>query len=164
MVPGAGSKFGTPRSNLGLSGANLLYWRNYLWHCWDFSAPKWFGSPSCVRRKFSWGVHSVAYGDHLYLVCAICDVTIWRHVHVSKPTFWWATQYAYSYTRNLLILCVIALNQYKLSALQVRTSEENTLNATTQQFNSKNIRLSVRGKHTHHYMSVEFYWPGATLR
>jgi len=31
---------------------------------------------SGVRRKFSWGVHSVAYGGHLYLVCAVCDVTI----------------------------------------------------------------------------------------
>jgi len=30
----------------------------------------------------------VAYGGHLYLMCAICDVTIWRHSHVSKPTFW----------------------------------------------------------------------------
>jgi len=32
---------------------------------------------SGVRRKFSWGrVHSVAYGGHLYLVRAVCDVTI----------------------------------------------------------------------------------------
>jgi len=32
---------------------------------------------SSVRRKFSWGVfHSVAYGGHLYLVCALCDATI----------------------------------------------------------------------------------------
>ena len=23
----------------GLSEANVLYWRKYLWHCWDFSAP-----------------------------------------------------------------------------------------------------------------------------
>jgi len=44
---------------------------------------------SGVRRKFSWGgFHSVAYGGHLYLVCAVWDVTIWRHIHVSKPTFW----------------------------------------------------------------------------
>jgi len=42
-------------------------------------------SLSGVRRKFSWGgFHSVAYGGHLYLVCAICNVTIWRHIHVSK--------------------------------------------------------------------------------
>jgi len=34
------------------------------------------------------GFHSVAYGGHLYLVCAVCDVTIWRHIHVSKATFW----------------------------------------------------------------------------
>jgi len=32
----------------------------------------------------SWG----SYGGHLYLVCAVCDVTIWRHFHVSKPRFW----------------------------------------------------------------------------
>ena len=25
--------------NWGLLEANLLYWRKYLWHCWDFSAP-----------------------------------------------------------------------------------------------------------------------------
>jgi len=29
-----------------------------------------------VRRKFSWGVHSVVYGGHVYLVSAICDVTL----------------------------------------------------------------------------------------
>jgi len=31
---------------------------------------------SGVRRKLSWGVHSMADGGHLYLVCAVCDVTI----------------------------------------------------------------------------------------
>jgi len=29
----------------GLSEANLLYWRKYLWHCWDFSAP-----PAVIRH------------------------------------------------------------------------------------------------------------------
>jgi len=29
------------------------------------------------------GFHSVAYCGNLYLVCAVCDVTIWRHSHVS---------------------------------------------------------------------------------
>jgi len=43
---------------------------------------------SSVRRKFSWGFHSVAYGGHFYFVSAVCDVTIKRHIHVSKPTFW----------------------------------------------------------------------------
>jgi len=43
---------------------------------------------SGLRRKFSWGgFHSVAYGGHLYLVCGVCDVTIWCHIQVSKPTF-----------------------------------------------------------------------------
>jgi len=44
---------------------------------------------SGVHRKFSWlALHSVPYGGYLYLVCAVCDVTIWRHIPVSKPTFW----------------------------------------------------------------------------
>ena len=44
---------------------------------------------SGVRRKFSWGgFGSGSNGVHLYLVFAVCDVTIWRHFHVSKPTFW----------------------------------------------------------------------------
>jgi len=21
---------------------------------------------------------------------AVCDITLWRHFHVSKPTFWWS--------------------------------------------------------------------------
>jgi len=46
------------------------------------------GPYSGVRRKFSWGVHSVACGAYLLVVCGVCDVTIWRHIHVSKPTFW----------------------------------------------------------------------------
>jgi len=41
-----------------------------------------------TQKIFMRGFHSVAYGGHLYLVCALCDVTIWRHIHVSKPTFW----------------------------------------------------------------------------
>jgi len=93
-----------------------------------------FGAAQRRTQKIFMGVfHSLSYGGHLYLLCAICDVKIWRHIHVSKPTLWRSllTQYAYSSTRTLLILCVIALN---MSALQVTISEENTLNATMQQF------------------------------
>jgi len=29
----------------GLPEANVLYWRMYVWHCWDFLAPpEWFGA------------------------------------------------------------------------------------------------------------------------
>ena len=28
--------------NWGLAEANVLYWRKYLWHCLDFSAPPWW--------------------------------------------------------------------------------------------------------------------------
>jgi len=76
------------------------------------------------RGEFHW----VAYCAHLYLVCAVCDVTISRHIHVSKPTFWRSllTHYAYSSTRTPLILCVIALNI--------------------------NYQRSKGVKHTHHYV------------
>jgi len=39
-------------------------------------------------ENFREGFHSVAYGGHLFVVCRLCDVTIWSHIHVSKPTFW----------------------------------------------------------------------------
>ena len=40
MGPGARSKFGAPHVRTwGVWEANVLYWRKYLWHCWDFSAP-----------------------------------------------------------------------------------------------------------------------------
>jgi len=40
------------------------------------------------RGGFDSGFHSVAYDCHLYLVCAVGDVAISLHIHVSKPTFW----------------------------------------------------------------------------
>jgi len=54
----------------------------------------------------------VAYARHLYLVCTVCDFTIWRHARVSKPTFWrnFLTQYVYYSARTLFILCEVALN------------------------------------------------------
>jgi len=33
------------------------------------------------------GVHSVSYAGLLYLVCVVCDVTIWRHIRVSEVRF-----------------------------------------------------------------------------
>jgi len=41
-----------------------------------------------TQKIFMGGVHSVAYSGHIYLVCAVCDVTIRRHIHASKPKFW----------------------------------------------------------------------------
>jgi len=40
----------------------------------------------CTQQIFMGGFGSGSYGGHL--VCAVSDVTIWRHFHVSKPTFW----------------------------------------------------------------------------
>jgi len=90
--------------------------------------------PVAYTENFRGGVHWVVNGDHLYVEFAVCDVTIWRHIHVSKSTFWRSllTQNAYSSTRSLLISC--HCTECKLSALQVRISEEKTINALTQQF------------------------------
>jgi len=55
--------------------------------CALLCAPPRF-SPVAYAENFHGGVRSGSYGGHLYLVCALCDVTIWRHFHVSKPTFW----------------------------------------------------------------------------
>jgi len=64
--------------------------------------------PMAYAEHFIGRVHSVAYGGYLYLVCAVCDVTIWRHTHVYNPTFSrnLLTQYAYSSTRTSLLISV----------------------------------------------------------
>jgi len=41
-----------------------------------------------TQKIFMGGFRSVAYGGRLFVVCVLCDVTIWRYIHVSKPTFW----------------------------------------------------------------------------
>jgi len=72
----------------------------------------------------------VAYGGHLYLVCAVCDVTISSHMHVSKPAFWRGllTQYAYSSTRTPLNLSVIEPNiNYQRYRLGYRRKIHSTL-------------------------------------
>jgi len=48
----------------------------------------WLIRAAAYAENFHGGFHTVAYGGHLQLVCALCDVIIWRHIHVSKPTFW----------------------------------------------------------------------------
>jgi len=117
-------------------------------------APKmsWKPTPDQWRtQKIFRRVHSVAYGGHLHLVCAVYDVTVWRHIHVSKPTFWRSllTLGIFFCTHSPYFIC--HWTEYKLSALQVRISEENTLNATTQQFITARISGCVlkQGSKTH---------------
>jgi len=117
-----------------------------------------------TQKFFMGSFHSVAYGGHLYLVWAICDVTIRRHVRVSKSTFWRSllTQYAYSFTRTLHISCVIALNlNYQRYRLGYRR-KIHTQRYDTAVHNCKNIRLSVKiGEKTHSslrqsYLQLQF--------
>jgi len=55
-----------------------IWWRAARHDAWQWR----------TQKIFMGVVHSAAYGGHLFLVCAVCDVTIWQHIHVSKPTFW----------------------------------------------------------------------------
>jgi len=90
---------------------------------------------SGVRSKFSWGFHLVGYGGRLHLECAVCDVTVSRHINVSKTTLSRSVlmQYEYSSTRTLLILCVIALNiNYQRSTLGYRRKIHSTLRHSQQ--------------------------------
>jgi len=88
-----------------------------------------------VRRKFSWGgFGSGSYGGHLYLVCAVCDVTIWRHVPNQRfGEVCWHNN-AYFSTRAPLISCVIALNvNYQRSKLGYRRKINSTLRHSSSQ-------------------------------
>ena len=70
-----------------------------------------------TQKIFMRGVHSVACGGHFYLVCGVCDVTRWRHIHVSKPTF----------SRNLL-------TQYAYYSIMKITASESDINDILQTF------------------------------
>jgi len=88
--------------------------------------------------KISQSVH-LWYGGHCYWIYAVCNVTIWRHVCVCKPTFWRSllTQSQYYSTCPLLSHCCAMCwwNEHILSALQVTRPEKNTaVNTTTVQF------------------------------
>ena len=102
-------------------------------------ATDWFWpsfSISGIRRKFSWGGFWVRIIWWSFVFGLRC---LWRHNLTSIPCF----------QTNILakfvdIVCIFFYihspyfiwhcTEYKLSALQVRLSEENKLNATTQQF------------------------------
>jgi len=56
----------------------------------------------------AWGLVAVAYGGHCYWVWAVCDITLWRQIHVSNPTFgefFWHN--SYHYTSTLFIHCCV---------------------------------------------------------
>jgi len=95
------------------------------------------GTQQRTQKIFMKGVHSVAYGGHFYLVCTVCDVTIWRHVHVSKPTFRRSflrhyIMYCIFFCTYYPVLCVIALNiYYQRSKFGYRRKIHSTLRHTS---------------------------------
>ena len=87
----------------------------------------WLRTQKIFTRRF----HSVAYGCHLYLVCAVCDVTTWCHIHVSNPTFSRNvdTICMFFYMHSpLLNLCATALNiNYQHSRLRYQRKIHSTV-------------------------------------
>ena len=98
----------------------------------------WYFGVCCkhwhTQKKFHGGFHSVAHGGHLYwcalFVTSQFDVIFmfpnqhfgevcWHNMHILLHAL-------------LIYVSMHWINEYKLSAFQVRTSEENTLNATAQ--------------------------------
>ena len=58
IAPGSKKQVGRPPcSNLRSFGSKctVLYWRKYLWHCWDFSAPGELWPPCPLVRPLSVG-------------------------------------------------------------------------------------------------------------
>jgi len=43
--------------------------------------------PVAYAEHFHGGGHSVAYDGHLYLICAVFDVTIWRYIMFPNQRF-----------------------------------------------------------------------------
>jgi len=85
------------------------------------------------QKIFMGEFHSLPNGGHLYLV------RLWRHNLTSYSCFqtnvlatFVDTLCIFFYTQSPYFMC--HFTEYKLSALQVRISEENVLNPTTQQF------------------------------
>jgi len=81
------------------------------------------------------GFGSGSYGGHLHLVCAVCYVTIWRHFHVSKPTFWrgcWHNMHIFLHP--LPLFCVVALIiNYQRSKLGDRRETNSSLRHSSSQ-------------------------------
>jgi len=59
---------------------------------WDCSWNLWLKWIKAIQWRtqniFTWRGFIQWHMVVIYVVCAVCDVTIWRHIHVSKPMFW----------------------------------------------------------------------------
>jgi len=111
---------------------------------------------SGVRRKFSWGGF---IQWHMVVICICCAlfVTSQFDVIVMFPNqrfgeVFWHNMHIFLHPLPLFYVC--HCTEYKLLVLQVRLSEENTLNATTQQFITAKISGCAlkQGSKTHSSM------------
>ena len=84
--------------------------------------------------NFNGGVSFSDMWWSFFIWYALCDVTLWRHIHVSKQRFGKVCWHNIHILLHVLPYFMCQCTEYKLSALQIRISEETTINATTQQF------------------------------
>ena len=110
-----------------------------------------FVSVAYAENFHGGGFHSVACGGHLY--CAVFVMSQYDVIFMfPNQRFGEVCWHNMHICLHALLLVYSALT-HKLSALQVRISEENTLNTTTQQFISAKYQAARwnRGvKHAHH--------------
>ena len=94
---------------------------------------------SCCRAvACAANFHGVGFIQwRVVVICIWCamlfGVTIWRHIHVYKQSFGEVCWHNMHIITHTLPYFMCHFTEYKLSALQVRISEENKLNAATQQ-------------------------------
>jgi len=78
-------------------------------------------------ENFHWWFHSVANGGHLFVVCGLCDVTVWRHIHIHDVIFMYPNQNETNevcWLKMRIFLHALPLFLNIISALEVRISEE----------------------------------------
>jgi len=108
--------------------------RSQKWASWDTVSVM---VSVAYAGNFYGEFHLVAYGGHLYLMFVVGDVTIWHRIYVQSNVLakFVDITCVFFHTHFPYFMCHCTEN--KLSALQVRISEENKLNAATQFITAK---------------------------
>ena len=110
----------------GLSEANLLCWRKYLWHCWNFSAP-----PAVIRRSHS----DSAPRDLCPLVAPLHTCPKWCNAFLTEQQAYIGSAKTQTFTISTALLQTLAgsrsakhyslLHSYAVTILLVQTKKIN---------------------------------------
>jgi len=80
---------------------------------------------------------AVPYGGHCYWICALCNVTFWCHINISKSTFWRSllSQSVYYSTRSLILQgCKKACVCYYVAVTSTTTGGTEQIRACVSRF------------------------------